>query len=105
MKRILNRCPICGNRLEYSALMQYSDVYAIKNNGELTKNRVRKEDVGAMECGFITCTSTSCDFATDCDLKCIAYPDIKIWSKDGKYYYKDEMENMNETKKIRGKPK
>lgn len=87
MAKILNKCPICGNKLEYYELMQYSDVYRIKGNGELTKNRVRKGNVGSIECGFISCIN--CDFVTDCDLKCSSYPHIKIWQKGGKLIYDD----------------
>lgn len=44
MEELLNRCPKCGGILEYSELMQYSNIYKIKRNGELSKRRVRKED-------------------------------------------------------------
>ena len=38
MAKILNKCPICGGRLEYSALMQFTKDYQIKLNGRLSKN-------------------------------------------------------------------
>lgn len=63
----------------------------LRKNGELTKNRIRKEDVGSMECGYITCKN--CDFATDCDFNCISYPHIKIWQEYGKLLYEDGTEN------------
>lgn len=84
MERILNKCPICGYPLEYSALMQYSDIYKVKSNGELSKNRVRKEDNGSLECGYIACIN--CDFVTDCDLKCEKYPYIKIFQNGDKLF-------------------
>lgn len=87
---VLNKCPMCGYPLEYSALMQYTDVYKVKHNGELSKNRVRKEDNGSLECGYIACTN--CDFVTDCDLKCEKYPHIKIFSNADKLFYKNDDE-------------
>lgn len=84
MAKLLNRCPICGDKLEYSALMQYSDVYTIKRNGELSA-KSKKSDAGSMECGFISCVS--CDFVTDCDLDCTSHKNIKIWMENGKYFY------------------
>lgn len=30
MAKILNKCPICGGRLEYSTLMQFTKDYQIK---------------------------------------------------------------------------
>lgn len=64
MRAILNKCPICGSRLTYSVLMQYSLDYQIKSNGELSK-KCRKQDVGSMEYGFIYCESPDRDFKTD----------------------------------------
>lgn len=91
MAKLLNKCPICGDRLQYSALMQYSDIYKIKSNGKLTKNRIRKEDVGSMECGYISCIS--CDFITDCSFECGSYPYIKIWQNRNQFFYDDLTEN------------
>lgn len=91
MEKVLNKCPICSHPLEYSALMQYSDVYKIKSNGELTKNKVRKDDAGSMECGYISCTN--CDFITDCDLECDNYPNIKIYQKGNKLFFDDDSLN------------
>lgn len=62
---ILNKCPICGEELEYVELFQYSNVYRILKNGKCSKVRKFRRDEGSMECGFITCTN--CDFHTDCD--------------------------------------
>lgn len=93
MKKILNKCPICGGKLEYSNLMQYSDVYGIKKNGELTIKRIRKEDIGPMECGFIACTNEDCNFATDCDLDSANHLNIKVWQEGNKYYYSKSAEN------------
>lgn len=93
MKKILSKCPVCSNKLEYSNLMQYSNVYGIKKNGELTEKRIRKEDVGSMECGFISCSNESCDFVTDCDLVSENYPDIKVWQEGSKLYYSVRTEN------------
>lgn len=37
MTKILNKCPICGGRLEYSILMQFTKDFQIKLNGKLAK--------------------------------------------------------------------
>ena len=68
---------------------EYSDVYKIKRNGELTKNRVRKENNGSMECGFISCIN--CNFVTDCDLRCDDYPHIKIHQKGSQLFFDTQM--------------
>lgn len=52
MDELLNCCPKCGSTLEFSNLMQYSDVYKITRSGKLSKKRIRKEDCGPMECGY-----------------------------------------------------
>lgn len=82
--KILNKCPVCGGKLEYSHLNQYANVYSIKSNGELSK-RKRKEDIGSMDCGFISCTD--CDFVTNCDLECESHKNIEILQINDKYYY------------------
>lgn len=89
MSKILNKCPICGGKLIYSQLMQYSNIYSIKINGTLSKNRIRKEDNGPMECGFISCVNEECDFNTDTDHNCDAYPNIKIWQEDCVLFYEN----------------
>ena len=40
MTKILNKCPICGGRLEYSILMQFTKDFQIKSNGKLAKNSI-----------------------------------------------------------------
>ena len=34
-EHILNKCPICGSKLQYHAYYQYSCIYSIKRNGEV----------------------------------------------------------------------
>lgn len=88
--KILNKCPICGGKLEYNMLCQYSEVYGIKRNGELTERRKRKEDNGPIECGFIACTNE--DFATDCEMN-VTVPwqsKITITQIGYRYYYEEE---------------
>lgn len=63
-EKILNKCPICGEELEYISLGQYSDVYRILKNGKISKTRKSRKDNGLMECGFICCSK--CNFHTDC---------------------------------------
>lgn len=88
MAKILNKCPLCGSKLEYSALMQYANVYTIKNNGELSK-KSKKEDVGSMECGYICCSNEKCNFHTNVYLECEEHKDIEIWQKDNRFFYDD----------------
>lgn len=86
MKQILNKCPVCGGKIEYNQLMQYSHNYRIKQNGQLSVNYY-KEDHGSMDCGFISCINPECDFVTDCDLNSENHSDIKIWQKEERFYY------------------
>ena len=87
MDELLNCCPKCGSTLEFSNLMQYSDVYKITRSGKLSKKRIRKEDCGPMECGYSSCTT--CDFATDAELDYRGKDEeIRIYQKEDKYYYK-----------------
>lgn len=88
MIKILNRCPICGERLEYNFLMQFTRTYKIKLDGKLSKN-FKKNDVCPTECGFISCTN--CKFRTDCDLKVEENSKIKIYEQNGVYMlYEDD---------------
>lgn len=89
MGKLLNKCPICGDKLIYSALMQYSLDYQLKQNGECSSTG-KKRNIGSMECGFISCTNTDCDFVTDCDLNCDNYRNIKIWQSGNKFYYENK---------------
>lgn len=87
MDELLNCCPKCGSTLEFSNLMQYSDVYKITRSGKLSKKRIRKEDCGPMERGYISCTN--CDFVTDAELDYrVKDEEIRIYQKEDKYYYK-----------------
>lgn len=88
MTKILNKCPLCGNRLQYSRMMSFSYDSTIKLNGEPSAKE-KKTKAGSLECGFISCTNGDCDFATDCDLKCESNNHIKIWQEGNKFYYDD----------------
>jgi hypothetical protein len=91
VKKILNKCPICGAKLQYSRMMSFSFDFIIKRNGELSA-KAKKGKPGSLECGFISCTGDDCDFVTDCDFECSKYRHIKIWQQGGGFYY----ENSNE---------
>lgn len=65
-EKILNKCPICGEELEFVELYQYSNVYRILKSGKISKKRKFRREEGPIECGFISCTN--CNFHTDCDL-------------------------------------
>ena len=66
-EKILNKCPICGEELEFVELNQYSNVYRILKNGKVSKTKKHRRDEGSMECAFIACSNPNCDFHTDCD--------------------------------------
>lgn len=68
-EKVLNKCPLCGNELEYNQLNQYSNVYRILKNGQISSKRKVKRDEGSMECGFLSCTV--CTFHTDCDYETV----------------------------------
>ena len=86
MAKVLNKCPICGGKLEFCSLYQYSYDYTIKKNGELSK-KAKKSDACSMDCGFIYCQNE--DFVTDFDLVCTTNKNIKIWEEHGKFMYED----------------
>lgn len=67
-EEILNKCPLCGDELEYVELNQYSNVYRILKSGKVSKKRKYRMDNGSMYCGFIACSNVGCDFHTDCEL-------------------------------------
>ncbi len=87
MGKILNKCPICGGKLEYSELHQYSNIYSVLENGHLSKNRKRKEDNGSMECGYLSCTNKDCDFTTDCDFNVNNHREIHIYQNGDSLMY------------------
>ena len=84
MVKILNKCPICGERLEYSRLMQFSKDNRIKLDGTLSKNS-KNSGVSSMECGFISCTA--CNFHTNCDLEVEGNNNLKIYQENGVFMY------------------
>lgn len=65
-EKILNKCPLCGEELEYISLYQYSVVYKILKNGTISKTIKYKRDEGPLDAAFLSCSK--CDFHTDCDL-------------------------------------
>lgn len=42
MDKLLNRCPKCGGTLEFSNLMQYSNVYKVTKRGGLSAKKNKK---------------------------------------------------------------
>lgn len=91
-EKVLNKCPICGSKLEYSALYQYEKVFGIKKDGTLTSKPKLKRDVGSMECGFISCTNEECDFHTNCDLEVEDYDNIDVFLDGLTYMYTETQE-------------
>lgn len=87
MAKTLNKCPICGGRLQYHSMMQFTEDYKIKLDGTLSK-RFKKSDSSPMECGFIACIS--CNFHTNCDLEVEENHNMKIYEENGVYMYEDE---------------
>lgn len=93
MPQILNKCPICGSRIQYSRMMSFTYDSVIKLNGELSAKQ-KKGEAGSLECGFISCTNKDCDFVTDCDFTCCSVSNnrvnrIKVWQQGSKFYYDD----------------
>lgn len=89
MKKLLNKCPICGSKLETDSLWQYSVVATIKKDGTASK-RFHKRDNGPMECMAIRCINN--DFSTDYDLV-VQTPknsNILLFSEDGKFFFDDD---------------
>lgn len=87
MANILNQCPICGSRLEFAALHQYSNIYNITKDGKLSARRIRKTDDGPMECGYISCSNEECNFNTDCDLEIQIKTNIRIFQRGSVFMY------------------
>lgn len=85
--KILNKCPLCGEPIEYNSLNQYTNVYSILKNGKMSNVRKRKEDSGSMECGFISCTNENCDFQTDCDLDTLEHREINVFQDNEIFKY------------------
>lgn len=90
MYTVLNKCPICGNKLEIGLLHQYENIFSITSSGKMSKTRLRKEDVGPMECSSIRCVTG--DFATDFDWEIVSPNDFKgrVVSMDGTFYIEKE---------------
>lgn len=86
-EKILNKCPLCGNTLEYFELMQYSDVYKILKNGKLSAKRIRKSCDGPMNCGFITCATKECKFHTNCDLEAEDNNEVRVFKEGDVFKY------------------
>lgn len=91
MAKILNKCPICGGRLQYHHIMQFTEDYKIKLDGTLSK-QFKKSDSCSMECGFISCTF--CDFHTNCDLEVKENHNIKIYQEHGVYMYENKEKGL-----------
>lgn len=87
---VLNKCPVCGSKLGYAALMQYSNIYGILRNGKLSKRKIRTEDNGPMECGYINCIRPECGFYTNCDLDVEEHKGIRIFQNGEIYEYEVE---------------
>lgn len=89
MAEVLNRCPICGSELEYNSLYQITKVYKILKSGKLSTKPKRKEGVEPMECGFIACTNSECDFHTNCELEVEEDNRYNIYQQDSVYIIED----------------
>ena len=93
MKKLLNKCPICGSKLETDSLWQYSVVATIKKDGTTSK-RYRICNKGPMECTAIRCINN--DFATDYDL-IVETPknsNILIFSEGSEFFFDDEADGL-----------
>lgn len=96
MENILNKCPICGSKLEYHAYFQFTKVYRILKNGKLSSRPIRNEDDCAMDCGFILCENPDCDFHTNSDLEVENNKEYEIYlSGDASYKIESKKEQGN----------
>ena len=86
MKKLLNKCPVCGCRLVYSAYIQYTLDSKIKRNGEISKS-TSKSGSNSMECGYLSCENADCDFVTNTNFVCSDHKDIRIDFDGTKFYY------------------
>ena len=86
--RILNKCPKCGSKLQFSNLMQFTRDYTIKRNGRLSVKSTRSDDC-PMDASFVA--YTSCDFVTNCDGEYKDYERrIQVYSQDGVMMYDEK---------------
>ena len=98
-EKILNKCPLCGSRIKYMELCQYSEIFLIKKNGELSKH-FTKDYYGSMECGCIVCTNDRCNFKTDFELNVSdevsknLHNKIHIYMKNDGVFYYEEIEKL-----------
>lgn len=95
-EHILNKCPVCGSKLLYNAYHQYSNIYSIKRNGEVSDTRIRKVDNGPLEAGFIHCSNDECDFMTDTELLCASHRNIYVFQDGAAYKYIDTDEEVTQ---------
>lgn len=95
MANILNKCPICGGKLEQGSLYQYTRYHTIGKSGKVLRKGARREDNGPMEASFIVCVNE--DFMTDCEYTVTVPNDsgIEISQHNDILYWESE-ENDNE---------
>lgn len=88
--KLLNKCPVCGSRLEYCAMMSCTEDRQIRLDGKQSVKSKRSE-ICSMECGFIVCKNPDCDFATDCDFTPTSneYGYLKIKPQGDIFLYRD----------------
>lgn len=92
MVHLLNKCPICGEKIYCDDLYQYGIHHQLKRNGEMSKTS-RKIDYGSIEASIFYCNNKECGFSTNADWEGESpYNNIRIYLKDGKYYWKDSKE-------------
>lgn len=93
MKKILNKCPVCGSKLIFDELCQYSILHYMTAYGKPSKS-IRRRKNGSLGANLIYCDNMDCDFCTDADYECEKYPKIKIWEENNKFWVDDGKEEQ-----------
>lgn len=89
MGYLLNKCPICGEKIYCDNLCQYGITHRLKRNGEISKTS-KKIDYGSIEASIFYCKNKECGFSTNIDWEGESpYSNIKIYLENGKYYWED----------------
>jgi hypothetical protein len=94
--KLLNKCPVCGSKLNYCAEMSSTIDYQLKRDG-MPSVRGKRTEAVSMECGYLACQNPECDFLTDCYLKARYHWNIEIKERGGVFFYREEVEEDGKT--------
>ncbi len=87
-EKILNKCPLCGDRLAVDLFYLCSERRYISDQGELEENPAGLViDTGRVRGMMLSCSNENCDFETELNCKCKQHPEIAIRKEDNTFYY------------------